>query len=80
MSCAPHLPSRKNIGAEVVVISYLGNLRALRAYWHTFGPLVEAPQAVNFPQRSRVTVQQQQQKSARWVSQKPVWIPMCWES
>lgn len=77
MSCAPNLPRRINKGAKVEIISYLGNLRALRAT----GTLSGSGGATDgyFPQKSMVTTQQQQ-KTARWVNQKPVWIPTCWES
>ena len=48
MSSAPNLPRRMNIGAEVAIISYLGEPEGIESYWHTFKPLVDVPQTVTF--------------------------------
>lgn len=48
ISCILNLPRRINIGAEVEIISYLGELESTEGYWHLSRPLEEAPQTLLF--------------------------------
>lgn len=48
MNCVLNLSRRMNMGAEVEIISYLGELENIEGYWHPFKPVVEVPQTLTF--------------------------------
>lgn len=71
-----NLPRRINIGTEVEIISYLGK-QSSEAYWHS-QPSVKAPQTLTFLKDTGYCEAASVKAARRW-SQKPVWLPMCWE-